>query len=240
LYLGEGKVGIGETSPSAKLEVYTPSGKAVYGKARGGPNLLGYGVYGEGNFASGYGVYGIHTFSGNYGFLGGSEYAVYGNGNIRFENGTVSMSVLEITGGADLSEQFEIRGSGEGSKPVPGMVVSIDPENPGHLAVSTEPYDRRVAGIVSGAGGIKPGMMMGQKGSKANGSNAVALTGRVYCWADASHGPIQPGDLLTTSSPLGHAMKVTDYSRAQGAILGKAMTSLSEDRGLVLVLVTLQ
>jgi hypothetical protein len=35
-------------------------------------------------------------------------------------------------------------------------------------------------------------------------------------------------------------MKVTDHVRAQGAILGKAMTGLSEDRGLVLVLVTLQ
>jgi hypothetical protein len=35
-------------------------------------------------------------------------------------------------------------------------------------------------------------------------------------------------------------MKVMDHARAQGAILGKAMSSLSEGRGLVLVLVTLQ
>jgi hypothetical protein len=46
--------------------------------------------------------------------------------------------------------------------------------------------------------------------------------------------------LLTTSSAPGRAMKVTDHARAQGAILGKAMTGLSEGNGMVLVLVTLQ
>jgi len=35
-------------------------------------------------------------------------------------------------------------------------------------------------------------------------------------------------------------MKVTDHARAQGAILGKAMTGLSDGNGMVLVLVTLQ
>ena len=97
-----------------------------------------------------------------------------------------------------------------------------------------------MAGIISGAGGVKPGMLMGQKGSSADGAFPVALTGRVYVWADASNGPIQPGDLLTTTDAPGHAMKVTDYARAHGAIIGKAMTSLQEGTGLVLVLVALQ
>jgi hypothetical protein len=38
----------------------------------------------------------------------------------------------------------------------------------------------------------------------------------------------------------GYAMKATDHTRSQGAIIGKAMTSLAEGQGLVLVLVTLQ
>ena len=38
----------------------------------------------------------------------------------------------------------------------------------------------------------------------------------------------------------GHAMKVSDTAKAHGAILGKAMTTLEDGRGLVLVLVTLQ
>jgi hypothetical protein len=71
-------------------------------------------------------------------------------------------------------------------------------------------------------------------------SRPVSLSGRVYVWADAAHDPIQPGDLLTTSDIPGHAMKVTDYSRAQGAVLGKAMSALPAGKGLVLVLVSLQ
>ena len=35
-------------------------------------------------------------------------------------------------------------------------------------------------------------------------------------------------------------MKATDHDRAQGAIIGKAMSSLEEGTGMVLVLVTLQ
>ena len=68
----------------------------------------------------------------------------------------------------------------------------------------------------------------------------MALTGRVYVRATAANGAIEPGDLLTTSDLPGQAMKVTDYSRAQGAVLGKAMSALPAGEGLVLVLVTLQ
>ena len=68
----------------------------------------------------------------------------------------------------------------------------------------------------------------------------VALSGRVYVLADAASGPIKPGDLLTTSDTPGCAMKVTDHGKAQGAILGKAMGSLNEGKGMVLVLVSLQ
>jgi hypothetical protein len=145
---------------------------------------------------------------------------------------------LEITGGSDLSERFEV--STEDEQVKPGMVVCIDPESPGDLVVSKIAYDRTVAGIVSGAGGVKPGMLMSQEGTEACGKHPVALTGRVYCWADASRSPIEPGDLLTTSDTPGHAMKVTDYNKSQGATLGKAMTSLKEGKGLVLVLVSLQ
>ena len=104
---------------------------------------------------------------------------------------------------------------------------------------SDRPYDTRVAGIVSGANGINPGLALHQEGALADGQN-VALSGRVYVLADASGSPITPGDLLTTSESPGYAMKVTDHARAQGAILGKAMTGLKEGKGVVLVLVTLQ
>jgi hypothetical protein len=150
----------------------------------------------------------------------------------------ITTASLEITGGADLSEQFDVGDDGDQAEP--GMVLCIDPQRPGRLAMSGGAYDRRVAGVVSGAGGVRTGMLMGQRGSEADGELPVALAGRVYVWADASDGPIEPGDLLTTADRPGHAMRVKDHDRAGGAILGKAMTGLSEGRGLVLVLVSLQ
>jgi hypothetical protein len=142
---------------------------------------------------------------------------------------------LTITGGADLAEPFKMS-----SDSIPkGAVVVIDEDNPGHLELSTEAYDRRVAGVVSGANGVRPGISLHQEGEIEGGEN-VALSGRVYVQANAEFGPIKPGDLLTTSDTPGHAMKVADHAKAQGAILGKAMTGLKEGKGMVLVLVTLQ
>jgi hypothetical protein len=146
-------------------------------------------------------------------------------------------SSITIVGGADLAEPFKITGANE---EVPeGAVVVIDEENPGHLKMSNQSYDTHVAGVVSGANGINPGIQMQQHGLLEGGKN-VALTGRVYVRADTSNGVIKPGDLLTSSSNPGYAMKVIDHARAAGAILGKAMTGLKEDKGMVLVLVTLQ
>jgi len=152
-------------------------------------------------------------------------------------DGRVITEELQITGGSDLSEQFEIRSS-KRRRIEPGMVVCIDPANPGGLVLSSKANDRTVAGIVSGAGGVKTGMMMGQRGTVADGRYPVALTGRVYCKVDESAGSIVPGDLLTTANRAGCCMKVTDYAAAQGAIIGKAMTAPKD--GLVLVLVSLQ
>ncbi len=158
------------------------------------------------------------------------------NGNIWVSN-NLSTASITIRGGSDLAEPFKIT-PGKDDAPE-GSVMVIDEENPGRLKTSSLPYDTRVAGILSGANGVHPGISMQQEGALEGGRN-VALTGRVYVQADASNGPIKPGDLLTTSSAPGRAMKVTDHVRAQGAILGKAMSSLSEGNGMVLVLVTLQ
>ena len=152
--------------------------------------------------------------------------------------GRIFTQVLTITGGSDLSENFDV--NAEKDELQPGMIVSIDPKNPGELVLARSAYDGKVAGIVSGAGGVKPGMLMGQKGTLADGKHPVALTGRVYCQVDASFGAIEPGDMITTSTTPGHGMKATDRERAFGSIIGKAMTGLSDGKGLVLVLVNLQ
>ena len=150
-----------------------------------------------------------------------------------------STSVLEITGGSDLAEQFDVDDSD--IAPEPGMVVSIDPEKTGKLVISTTPYDKKVAGVISGAGGINPGMVMSQNQSPASGTLPVAMAGRIYCLADASYGAIEPGDMLTTSFTPGYAMKASDRDRAYGTVIGKAMEGLNEgEKGLILVLVSLQ
>jgi hypothetical protein len=151
-------------------------------------------------------------------------------------NGRVKCAELELTGGADVAEPFEI--SDNQTLP-PGALLVIDSQNPGKLTLSDSPYDTRVAGIVSGAGGVNPGIMLTQNDAFVGGQN-IAISGRVYCLVDASFGSITPGDLLTTSPNPGHAMKAADRERSYGAVIGKAMTGLDNGQGLVLVLVNLQ
>ncbi|MCP9750867.1 hypothetical protein EGI32_07775 [Ferruginibacter sp. HRS2-29] len=143
---------------------------------------------------------------------------------------------LQIKGGADFAEYFDITAP-ENETPLPGMLVSIDENNTGKLTVSNIPYDKKVAGVISGANGILPGMTMGHKNTIADGAFPVAISGRIYVMADATKNPINPGDQLTTSSLPGYAMKATNYKKAQGAIIGKAMSKLSGGKGMVLVLI---
>jgi hypothetical protein len=68
----------------------------------------------------------------------------------------------------------------------------------------------------------------------------VALVGKVYCKVDAQYGPIEVGDLLTTSPTLGHAMKASDPLKAFGAVIGKALRPLLAGQGLIPILIALQ
>jgi len=150
--------------------------------------------------------------------------------------GVVRAGALEVVAGADLVEGFAT----SDGEPPPGSVLVIDPDRPGRLRRSHRAYDRRVAGVVSGAGGVRHGLRLGQPG--LDGDVLVAMTGRVWVRATADGGPIRPGDRLTTSGRSGRAMRVADDAgeRAAGAVLGKAMTALESGDGLVLALVNLQ
>jgi len=153
-------------------------------------------------------------------------------------DGHIKTQTIEITGGGDLAEKFNIRPF-EIIKP--GMVVSIDSEHQGLLKVSNKAYDKKVAGVIAGAGELMPGIVLDKNDfSKSKYTRNVALTGQIYCLADTSNGSIKPGDLLTTSDTPGHAMKVSDFTRSNGSVIGKAMSSLEDGQGLVLLLLTLQ
>jgi hypothetical protein len=159
-----------------------------------------------------------------------------GTNTIRLtgEGGVTRTSVLEVTG-ADLAEKFPIQGEIE-----PGMVVEIHPDCPGGMRPSAKAYSKLVAGVVSGAGDLPAGAVLGNlPGSEDH--VPIALSGRVWVWCDGTYGAVKPGDLLTSSNTSGYAMKAHDRERAYGATIGKAMSALDAgETGLVLVLVNLQ
>lgn len=144
---------------------------------------------------------------------------------------------IEIRGGSDLAELFDITSS---AGVAPGMIVALDPSAPGKLKLSDRSYDKKVVGVISGANGIKPGILMGQDETIATGSDLITLSGRTYIKANLQGGTIEVGDFITTSDVPGVGMRAKNKKKSRGAIIGKAMTSLSDQEGFVLVLVNLQ
>jgi hypothetical protein len=131
----------------------------------------------------------------------------------------------------DFAEVFEL---GDRSGVEPGTVLSVAGAN-GRLGPSRGPYDHTVIGVVSGAGGLRPGMTIG---SRADGSRdlPVALSGQVYVRTSGEGGPIEVGDLLVASSTPGVAMRAADRAKALGAVIGKAMEPVRDfPEGEVLV-----
>lgn len=135
---------------------------------------------------------------------------------------------------ADCAEDFEVEVL-EAAEPGTVMVIS----DGSRLRVSDQEYDRRVAGIVAGAGQYRPGIILGRNSDSEN-ALPIALMGRVNCKVDASNGSIGVGDLLTTSSIPGHAMKVVNPEKAFGTVIGKALGKLDSATGMIPVLVALQ
>jgi hypothetical protein len=151
--------------------------------------------------------------------------------NTLFLDGAKGDIVLE---NADCAEEFDVA-EDEGIEP--GMVMVIDGAS--RLRAGAAPYDKRVAGVLSGAGDCRPGIILGR--ARRSGLRLpLALMGKTYCKVDARYAPIALGDLLTTSPTRGHAMKATEPARAFGAVLGKALAPLPGGTGLLPVLVALQ
>lgn len=239
-------VGVGNSNsvpfPETAMGVY---GRSTDSRGVWGVSTNDWGVTGECSVAGTFGVLGtqneaVFGYSPNP-VVPAAKFINGGTGGVALEaQGLAKVRVLQITGGADLAEPFDVAAVADAA-PSPGTVVIIDGSSPGGLRVSDAPYDSRVAGVISGANGLAPGMVMtSESDPHARGAHPVALTGRVWCRVDADRGPVRPGDLLTTSATPGHAMRASDPARRAGAVIGKAMTSLEAGRGLVLVLVNLQ
>lgn len=137
---------------------------------------------------------------------------------------------------ADCAEDFVVAAE-EHPLVEPGHVMVLDDQ--ANLTLCTQSYDRRVAGVVSGAGGYRPGIVLGRRAGAAD-CVPLALAGRVACRVDADLGAIAVGDPLTTSTSIGHAMKAQDRDLAFGAVIGKALQPMASGKGLIPILVALQ
>lgn len=220
------------------------SGTGVYGgnmDAGGGCGVRGETVDGVAVQGHSFGLPGGNSRAGK--FIGVVEV----DGTILVNNVQVSGSLtadkvtanlvtanMDVVLGADCAEEFDVV---DAQQLEPGTVVVIDQE--GALRESRDAYDKKVAGIVSGAGGYRPGIVLDRRTADVS-RTVVALVGKVYCKVDAQYGPIEMGDLLTPSPTPGHAMKASDPGRAFGSVIGKALRPLQEGRGMVPVLVALQ
>ena len=149
------------------------------------------------------------------------------------KNLTVDGDIV-LTNVADCAEDFDIATGDAGE---PGTVMVLGEQ--GALFASESAYDRRVVGVISGAGDYKPGIVLDRQ-HHGRDRKPIALMGKVFCKVDASSAPVSIGDLLTTSNMPGHAMKAVDPTAAFGAVIGKALRPLKEGQGLIPILVTLQ
>ncbi|MCA3561806.1 MAG: hypothetical protein IOC82_12335 [Aestuariivirga sp.] len=157
------------------------------------------------------------------------------DGTAAFFKGNVIVTGDVSFPGADCAEEFVIADAAP-AEPGSVMVMAAD----GRLLPCTEAYDRAVAGVVAGAGDLRPGIVMGRDPADTRRRSPIALVGRTFCKVDAAYGAIATGDLLTSSATPGHAMKAADPARAFGAVIGKAMAPHAAGTGLIPILVALQ
>jgi hypothetical protein len=223
---------------------FSEAGPGVHGESKGGNGILGVGAFngvvGQTNAAEHSGILGMHSGGGR-AVTGVSDAAggigVHGKGArlAGFFEGDVEVTGDVRLTNADCAEYFDVA---ETERIEPGTVMVID--ETGALQQCQQSYDRRAAGVVSGAGGYKPAIVLDKQGSEGTNRLPIALLGKVCCKVDARYAPIEIGDLLTTSPNRGHAMKATDPLKAFGAVIGKALRPVKTGQETIPILIALQ
>jgi hypothetical protein len=250
----------GRSSGAGGTGVYGNGAFAVRGESPNGSGFIGgtdpqfsqhAGVYGEsdqqgvtgiGTVAGSTGIYGSTKNGDGFGLRGETTSGTaiqgqsYGQGLAGRFVGNVEVTGDVLLSGADCAENFRVAPA---TAAEPGTVMVI--QNDGLIRPCSREMDPTVAGVVSGAGGLKAAIVLDyQAGAE---TVPIAMIGKVFVKVDADVAAISAGDLLVTSSTLGHAMRLPpnlrDRSSTSGLILGKALAPLRAGQELIPMLVTL-
>jgi hypothetical protein len=241
LIMTDGNVGIGTAAPNVKLHVVGPL--RVVNDGDGVPLLHLDSERGWVFRQRGTGASTALELTGNSASNNNKNFLITTTGRVGIGTATPA-GTLHVAGsivvdddvilpGADCAEDFDVD---DADCCVPGTVVVIGRDR--RLVACSRQYDTRVAGIVSGAGDRRPGIVLGRPhGGSVAGRRPIALAGTVNCLVDARRHPIEAGDLLTSSDTRGHAMRAVDRRRRTGAIVGKALGEMPDGIGTIPVLV---
>ncbi len=258
---GNGNVGVGTTSPDARLTVGQPGGTPTVTSQLVGINGTTAGqrpyILLRETAANIETILGADTFGLNGGFLGTVSNHPFSfrtnNTNVIniLPDGKVGIGLTNPAAALDVKGDINVSGNinakyQDVAEWVPstqklsaGTVVILDASRDNHVLASARAYDTKVAGVIS----ARPGIALGEAGE---GRLLVATTGRVRVKVDATRAPVQVGDLLVTSDVEGLAMKSVPVSvggvefHRPGTIVGKALEPLPKGTGEILVLLSMQ
>jgi len=195
--------------------------RAVIGVSSNNNGVFGWSTNDDALVGQSIEAYGVNAFS-------QKDHAIYANGAVY---GLYTPDKIYAGNGYnDIAEHIPAA-----TDVAAGDVVVIDPENDERVIKSSKPNDPTIAGVIS----TEPAMLIGQSESPS----PLALAGRVPVKVSAENGPIARGDLLTSSSTPGHAMKATPTLingipfYLPGTIIGKALGELEAGTGSLLVLI---
>lgn len=142
-------------------------------------------------------------------------------GNLKIDGAVTSPA-------ADFAEMMRFETAGRDYSPGDVLVISRTLDRA--VALSDEPYASEVIGVYSTEPAFVGGSAIDEE-ELSGDTIPVAIVGIVPVKVSAENGAIRRGDLLTTASLAGHAMKAT--VSLPGTILGKAMGELLSGTGVI-------